>query len=145
MIKTKEQIAKDLRELAGIVESGDSFEGSYHYSCLQEAAQPGQFEVTAAIRVGNLEGQGGMRIIEPAQKPETEATGDGRRCAFTFEKEADAIEACRQLNLIAFPRSENVAFFREKLRVWLRPEFASIRLVREARVLFDQYRTDEPG
>jgi len=58
-------LAAILRGMADLVEQGDSFEGSLEYS-LSEFDQdlgPDQVMVRAAFRIGNRQGQGGMRII----------------------------------------------------------------------------------
>ena len=59
------------QELVGIladikqrVESGDSFEGNFEYTCMAEGLQRGEWEVSGAYRVGNTLGQGGMAVFE---------------------------------------------------------------------------------
>lgn len=51
-----------LRELADSIENGDSYEGSLQYT-FTEPAQPGMMNVEAALRTGNLDGQGGMILL----------------------------------------------------------------------------------
>jgi hypothetical protein len=53
-----------LADIAKRVEAGDSFEGSLSYTCMQEHLGPNEWEVQASYRIGNTEGQGGMRIIK---------------------------------------------------------------------------------
>jgi len=69
------EVAAILQNMAAHVEAGDSFEGSIEYSMpdVPEWAQRGEPEpegweqpevlVRAAYRIGNLDGQGGYRII----------------------------------------------------------------------------------
>jgi hypothetical protein len=46
------------------VAAGDSFEGSLEYLLpFDDDAPPRSFDVRASYRVGNLQGQGGMRMI----------------------------------------------------------------------------------
>jgi hypothetical protein len=59
--RNKEQLAKVLREIADAVEKGDSFDGLIEYH-IQDRG--GEFDVVAGWRVGNLEGQGGMRFLQ---------------------------------------------------------------------------------
>lgn len=63
MKKTALELANILRNLAEDIEDGDSFEGSFSYTCMLEGLAPQEFEVEAAFRVGNSEGQGGMVIL----------------------------------------------------------------------------------
>jgi len=60
------QLASMLRELADLVDAHDSFEGSLSYTALGDTYDdlgPDEWEVVAAYRIGNLGGQGGMRLI----------------------------------------------------------------------------------
>ena len=52
-----------LDELKSRIKTGDSFEGAVTYTCLDDGLQPGEWEVTGSYRVGNRDGQGGMRIL----------------------------------------------------------------------------------
>lgn len=52
-----------LRQIAEKVEAGDSLEGFIEYLLPDEGDPPDGFRVRARFRVGNLQGQGGMRII----------------------------------------------------------------------------------
>jgi hypothetical protein len=45
------------------VASGDSFEGSLSYEFPWDGDEPKGFRVRASYRIGNSEGQGGMRMI----------------------------------------------------------------------------------
>lgn len=56
-------LAAILRDMADRIEAGDSFEGNITYSCMNESCGPDEFEVDAVYRIGNTDGQGGMRII----------------------------------------------------------------------------------
>jgi hypothetical protein len=67
MAKTaKKDLAATLRDMATRVEAGDSFEGRIAYSCMEDGCGEDEFEVDAAWRVGNLDGQGGMQVILPS-------------------------------------------------------------------------------
>lgn len=63
-IVKREDLKKVLQDIAERVGEGDSFEGNLSYTGLTPGLERDEFEVSAAYRVGNLEGQGGMRIIE---------------------------------------------------------------------------------
>jgi hypothetical protein len=62
----RNRVADLLEEMARDVRMGDSFEGTFAY----EMQRDGSFKVRAAYRVGNLQGQGGMRLIEEPSEPE---------------------------------------------------------------------------
>lgn len=51
--------------------------------------------------------------------------------SFRFGSERAAEEVCAEMNRIAFPGNNNVAFFRSGSVVWIRPEYASARLLNE--------------
>jgi hypothetical protein len=57
----REGLAKLLRQLADMVETGDSAEGRLEYT--YDDADPSAVKVEAALRTGNLEGQGGMLLL----------------------------------------------------------------------------------
>jgi hypothetical protein len=69
----RQELAAVLREMADLVEAGDSFEGNIEYLMPDDISDgpppPGwpssdaEFWVTATYRIGNLQGQGGMRMI----------------------------------------------------------------------------------
>jgi hypothetical protein len=59
------ELAALLREIANLVESGDSLEGSLQY-LIPETDEDG-LAVTASFRVGNLQGQGGIILIGESQ------------------------------------------------------------------------------
>lgn len=69
---TYERVSDLLRAIAELVEAGDSWEGSVEWSIplpedalpppVSDADQP-EVMVRAAFRIGNTQGQGGMRII----------------------------------------------------------------------------------
>ena len=54
-----EDFAKLLRQLAEMVETGDSLEGSLQYTYHES----GGVQIEAALRTGNREGQGGMILL----------------------------------------------------------------------------------
>lgn len=63
-MKTKTaDLAATLRDIAARVEAGDSFEGNISYTCMDEECGPDEFLIEGAYRVGNSEGQGGMRLL----------------------------------------------------------------------------------
>lgn len=76
MIMTTKEIVGVLRDIAMRIERGDSFEGSFHYSCMEDHLQRGQWEVEANYRIGNIDGQGGVRIIENSQENSQRTTGE---------------------------------------------------------------------
>lgn len=55
---TKEQLVVILRDIAQRVAGGDSLEGNISYSVFE-----GDFHVNGVYRLGNLQGQGGCRVI----------------------------------------------------------------------------------
>lgn len=57
-------LANTLRDMAAKVELGDSWEGSIEYSCLGIELETDEFEIQGAYRVGNSNGQGGMRVLK---------------------------------------------------------------------------------
>lgn len=57
-------LTRELRDIADRIEDGDSFEGSLTYSCMDEDLVAGEFRLVGAVRVGNKDGQGGMRLYE---------------------------------------------------------------------------------
>ena len=61
---SRETLLTILRDITDRVERGDSDEGGLNYM-LAEDYQPGavEFEVSGGYRVGNLQGQGGFRLI----------------------------------------------------------------------------------
>jgi hypothetical protein len=60
---TYREVAAHLRVMAELVEAGDSLEGSLEYT-VPEGTSPGDVVMLrAAYRVGDLAGQGGVRII----------------------------------------------------------------------------------
>lgn len=56
----RELLVKILKEIAAHVESVDSLEGSIEYSY----SGSGEFSVLGTYRTGNLDGQGGIRVIK---------------------------------------------------------------------------------
>lgn len=60
-IMGRAEFARFLRLLADDVETGDSLEGSLQYTYALIGRD--DVEVEAAVRTGNLQGQGGMTIL----------------------------------------------------------------------------------
>lgn len=61
--QSREQLVEMLEEIARKVEVGDSLEGFIEYALPDEGDDPGGYRVRARFRVGNLQGQGGIRIV----------------------------------------------------------------------------------
>jgi hypothetical protein len=58
-----ENFVSMLEDLLARVREGDSFEGSLEYAIPEDEDAPARsFSVRASYRVGNLQGQGGMRM-----------------------------------------------------------------------------------
>lgn len=66
MIVDKELLLKILDDMRSRVESGDSLEGFIQYVIPEDLEQHGlqAIEAVARYRTGNLQGQGGTRVIE---------------------------------------------------------------------------------
>jgi len=62
MLLPKEQLLAIIDDIRARIISGDSLEGSFEY-LLPRDPDVETFEVKASYRVGNLEGQGKLRII----------------------------------------------------------------------------------
>lgn len=67
----REGLLAILDDIRRRVELGDSFEGFVQYLLPDEGDPPDGFRVSASYRVGNLQGQGGMRIVQGHQSPGT--------------------------------------------------------------------------
>lgn len=61
--QSREEFVGVLQEVVRRVEAGDSLEGFIEYALPDEGDGPDGFRVRARFRVGNLQGQGGMRIV----------------------------------------------------------------------------------
>jgi hypothetical protein len=61
-VQTQELITilDDIRQR---IQAGDSFEGHLSYTYLDGECDAGDFFINATYRVGNLQGQGSMRVI----------------------------------------------------------------------------------
>lgn len=59
----KQQLLAVLEDIKNSIENNDSMEGKLSYSAMNENLKPGEFEVEVTCRIGNSEGQGGVRII----------------------------------------------------------------------------------
>ena len=64
---TGEKLIDLLIDVADMIRKGDSLEGSLRYEATET---PNLYEVTASLRTGNRDGQGGVRIIpaDPTQE-----------------------------------------------------------------------------
>lgn len=60
---TSEELVLVLRDMAERVEKNDSFEGSIEYTLPDILDAQDGFRVRASYRVGNLNGQGSMRMV----------------------------------------------------------------------------------
>ena len=59
-----ETLVAVLTDMLERVRAGDSFEGSITWATPEDPAAPARaFDVMASYRIGNLQGQGGMRVI----------------------------------------------------------------------------------
>lgn len=58
-----EQLAALLEDMAHRARVGDSYEGHIEYLMPEEDGGPDKVLVRGAYRIGNTEGQGGMRLI----------------------------------------------------------------------------------
>ncbi len=63
-VLTTKQLAATLREMAGLIELRDSFQGHITYDTVVPGLESDQFEVVAFYRTGNSMGQGGSVIIQ---------------------------------------------------------------------------------
>jgi hypothetical protein len=69
---TRHELLALLDDIRRRVEAGDSFEGFINYLMPTEDVAPDvEFMVEARYRVGNLQGQGGMRMIGVTMGPRT--------------------------------------------------------------------------
>jgi hypothetical protein len=59
----RDELVRLLDDMREHVASGDSFEGFVQYLLPDDGDDPDGFRVEARYRVGNLQGQGGMRVI----------------------------------------------------------------------------------
>ncbi len=62
---TRVDVAKMIRKIADLVESGDSAEGSVQWLLSEE---PHELDVIVNIRTGNLDGQGSIESIDTTQR-----------------------------------------------------------------------------
>jgi hypothetical protein len=62
---TRDQLLDVIDDMRKRVAAGDSYEGSLEYLLpdVDDGDSPDGFRLRAAYRVGNLQGQGGMRMI----------------------------------------------------------------------------------
>jgi hypothetical protein len=98
-----------LDDITARVRSGDSFEGTITWSIPEDPdADPQSFDVTASYRIGNMQGQGGMRVIgefrelppELALLSATAAVRDGLTVVRAAEEKAGRVEGGRELTAI---------------------------------------------
>lgn len=59
----KQQLLAVLEDIKKSIENNDSMEGNINYSVMGDDLRPGEFKVESTYRVGNSQGQGGVRII----------------------------------------------------------------------------------
>ncbi|MCA8355607.1 hypothetical protein [Burkholderia cepacia] len=66
MKMTRTELIQLLDDTKRALLSEDSFEGRISYTCLTDSVDlgPDEFEVSAAIRVGNSMGQAGMILVQ---------------------------------------------------------------------------------
>jgi hypothetical protein len=78
-VVSREDLVAILNDMADRVRVGDCFGGSieFEYWDQENGAGKDEFSAMGAYRVGNLEGQGGMRIIRSGEKVKDE-NWDGR-------------------------------------------------------------------
>ena len=60
---TQEELLDVIDDIRQRVAAGDSYEGFLNYLLPDEDDPPQGFRVEARWRVGNLQGQGGMRVV----------------------------------------------------------------------------------
>jgi hypothetical protein len=60
---SRAQLLDVIDDIRAHVADGDSFEGHVEYLMPDQGDPPDGFRVKAAYRIGNLQGQGGMRIV----------------------------------------------------------------------------------
>jgi hypothetical protein len=98
-----------LEDITARVRAGDSFEGTITWSIPEDpGADPQSFDVTASYRTGNLEGQGGMRVIgEWAEPPPGQAllsaahaAREGLAVVRAAEEKAGRLEGGREITAI---------------------------------------------
>ena len=71
-VVTPSQLATILRDMAHCVENLDCWEGSIEFHYGEDeffGVQDGEFGVLGIYRIGNLQGQGGMRLIDDDHNP----------------------------------------------------------------------------
>lgn len=74
MIFPRNRFATFLRDLADLVETGGSLEGTIAYTALNATVElkPGDLEVECAVRAGNRERQGGVRLVPRSEETSKE-------------------------------------------------------------------------
>jgi hypothetical protein len=60
---SQETFVAILEDITAHVQAGDSFEGFIEYLMPESVEEGKDFAVRASYRIGNLQGQGGMRMI----------------------------------------------------------------------------------
>jgi hypothetical protein len=65
LVAERRELSAILRDMADRIDSGDSFEGNIEYSYWDEenGAGENQFSVMGTYRIGNKDGQGGLRML----------------------------------------------------------------------------------
>jgi hypothetical protein len=89
---TWDELVATLKEIAALVEAGDSWEGFIEYAmpCGEVVPEGTYALVRASYRIGNLDGQGGIRMIGRIKAPPMihNADLDGPVPDYTKEEEA---------------------------------------------------------
>lgn len=71
VLMTQAELLAVLDDIRSRVDAGDSFEGNLTYAIPEaEDAPADSFDVVATYRIGNLQGQGGMRMLGEWGNPE---------------------------------------------------------------------------
>lgn len=65
---SKDELLRILANVVEHIENNDSFEGRINYGISEDP--DADFEVIAVYRIGNSEGQGGMRVIANWSEPD---------------------------------------------------------------------------
>ncbi len=65
LVVERRELSAILRDMADKIDAGDSWEGHLEYSYWDEENGAGrdQFSVMGTYRIGNLDGQGGVRLL----------------------------------------------------------------------------------
>ncbi len=61
---TTQELVDLLTDMTNRIKVGDSFEGSIEYTCMEEDLGKDEWRVAGCYKIGNSEGQGGMRLLD---------------------------------------------------------------------------------